>query len=278
MRPLDLPKRADGARLGSVASQYPGIRPWVIPLRVAYTTYLSRQANGLSALKLTPQAISALKLAYSSKALAAKLNWIEELHSGHNLTHCPLCGGLGARTIEHHLSQTHYPEFAVFSGNLIPSCGVCNSKRGAVNKPGSILTTLHPYFDHGILSNPLIYVMIKQPWLAPAFKLRRIPIADRTIRHRVNHHLVKNVDMAAFKTWTAGRWGDFRAKIVTDHSTVQSLEGALEKMLAIDACSKNHNSWDAALVRGVLRTPSLMSWLLANQLPVPTFTRAHLGI
>lgn len=278
MRPLDLPRKADGARIQAVANHYVKVMPWVYAIRQSYGFYHAKKAVGLNVAGLDDDAKAAMHLAYASKAKVAKLDWIEDLQTKHSLHHCPLCGGLGARTIEHHLPQSNYPEFAIFGPNLIPSCNACNGKRGATaNGPGVKINTLHPYYDHDILKGPLVYVSVLKPWAAPRFKLRRLPIADTDVRRRVTHHLKSSVDGPSFETWIRGRWGDFRAKIVTDHTTVPGLIQALEKSLAIDHAGRNHNSWDAALTRGVLQRPSLLAWLLANQLPVPTFPRATLG-
>lgn len=60
---------------------------------------------------------------------------------------CPFCGFGHARTLDHYLPKTKYPQLSVVPLNLVPSCRDCNT-----GKSTSIATTeetqsLHPYFD-----------------------------------------------------------------------------------------------------------------------------------
>lgn len=57
---------------------------------------------------------------------------------------CPYCGNIGTPdTIDHYLPKADYPEFSIFSDNLVPSCFHCNNNRK--DKP-NIKETMHPYF------------------------------------------------------------------------------------------------------------------------------------
>ncbi|MCI1145139.1 hypothetical protein [Stenotrophomonas maltophilia] len=232
---------------------------------------------GLAAITLPKNAQDELRTAYSSKATTASLDWIDRLHHDHSLNHCPVCGGLGARTIDHHLPKANYPEFSIFAPNLIPCCGTCNSKRGNANKPGVPQTTLHPYFDSAILDAPLVFIKVRKPWCAPEFQLLRLPQYKAT-RERVKHHVRTSVDSAAFGTWAKGYWGDFRSKIAAKYQTAIQLENELKRMLATDADSHGHNSWQAALSRGVAKDQALMQWLVSNPVNVGNYTAAQLGI
>lgn len=74
----------------------------------------------------------------------------EAAHDG-----CAMCGGHGVTTLEHVFPKATYPEYAVFSANLVPACS-CNHRRGTKSHgglPGQRI--LHPYFD-GILRRRLV--------------------------------------------------------------------------------------------------------------------------
>lgn len=60
---------------------------------------------------------------------------------------CPMCGSLHSGTLDHIFPQSDYPEFAVFSRNLVPACK-CNSKRqNDLLGDGQGERILHPYYD-----------------------------------------------------------------------------------------------------------------------------------
>jgi hypothetical protein len=70
-----------------------------------------------------------------------------------------MCGSLKTGTLDHIFPKNTFPEFSIFSKNLVPSCD-CNSKRQesyiGMNRGERIL---HPYFDQG-LNRRLIHATI----------------------------------------------------------------------------------------------------------------------
>jgi hypothetical protein len=62
---------------------------------------------------------------------------------------CPFCGISESSTLDHYLPKERYPEFSVFSKNLVPCCGVCNPlKRDRILNEGTdVRMFLHPCFD-----------------------------------------------------------------------------------------------------------------------------------
>ncbi|CCO48617.1 hypothetical protein VIBNISOn1_570007 [Vibrio nigripulchritudo SOn1] len=66
-----------------------------------------------------------------------------------NFDECPFCGINEPKTLDHYLPKELFPEFSIFSRNLIPICGVCNSdyKRSQWIENGKRLF-LHSYYDY----------------------------------------------------------------------------------------------------------------------------------
>ncbi|MFJ8578501.1 HNH endonuclease [Micromonospora sp. NPDC093277] len=59
---------------------------------------------------------------------------------------CPMCGRGQVATLDHYLPKAHYPQFSIFSRNLIPACHRCNFKKGdIIGKAAGRF--LHAYFD-----------------------------------------------------------------------------------------------------------------------------------
>lgn len=276
MRPVFCEQRNDGALVAAIARFYEAIAPYKMSIRAAYQSYSGTSCSGLKPIELSDEAQAAMRRAYESEAKTAKLDWISKVRSSHSFNFCPVCGGPGARTVEHHLPKTHFPEFSVFSWNLIPCCAACNSKRGDSNKPGA-RWTLHPYFDHGVLGRPLVYIEIVKPWLAPMFKMRVCEELPLEIRDVVGHHLKKSLDLDIFGSWIRGQWGDLLTLKAPHYASSADFRLALRNELQGESI-RSINSWNAALVRGILRTDGLCAWMIDNCIRSPHQDDAALGI
>ncbi|NHZ41372.1 HNH endonuclease [Massilia aquatica] len=73
---------------------------------------------------------------------------------------CPLCGFGQAKTLDHYLPKSKYPQFAVFPSNLVPACYECNvGKRNgvAIDRVGQ---SIHPYFDHLLINEQWLFARV----------------------------------------------------------------------------------------------------------------------
>jgi hypothetical protein len=63
---------------------------------------------------------------------------------------CPFCGGIGTpRNLDHFLPKTHFPQFAIFPKNLVPSCRDCNMDgKGEAYAMLAEEQLIQPYVDH----------------------------------------------------------------------------------------------------------------------------------
>ncbi|OIQ19966.1 MAG: hypothetical protein BM556_05615 [Bacteriovorax sp. MedPE-SWde] len=64
---------------------------------------------------------------------------------------CPFCGFGEITDVDHFLPSSSYPEYSIYTNNLIPSCHRCNNL-----KNNSGLVNFHPYFDNVINSEFLV--------------------------------------------------------------------------------------------------------------------------
>jgi hypothetical protein len=73
---------------------------------------------------------------------------------------CPLCGFGQARTLDHYLPKSRYPQFSVFPSNLVPACYECNvGKRNGV-AADRISQSIHPYFDQALINEQWLYARV----------------------------------------------------------------------------------------------------------------------
>ncbi|MBP5100033.1 hypothetical protein HUS93_29320, partial [Pseudomonas protegens] len=195
----------------------------------------------------------ALELAYTNKSEAAGLSWLNNIYIN-GLGSCPFCGGDGARTIEHYLPQTSYPEFSIFSLNLMPSCGDCNRKRNASNAYGAPIKLLHPYFDGALLDKINLYTSINFLLGVPSFSLTyERSLFDDNQQLRIDHHIETSIDDTAFFNRT---WASLEAlKIHAEKcNSIEDLKtNILSEQIYICEATGDLNSWHHNLCKGLMR-------------------------
>lgn len=110
---------------------------------------------------------------------------------------CPFCGISETSTLDHYLPKEKYPEYSVFPLNLVPSCGVCNTrKRDRILEDGTdVRMFLHPCYDD-IPDEAFVEVSTKMEGdvLVLSYKVVRPPgMSLRTYRHIRSHFTELNL-------------------------------------------------------------------------------------
>lgn len=60
---------------------------------------------------------------------------------------CPFCMISEPNTLEHYFPKALFPEYIIFTPNLVPCCSQCNTLKGEEILKDGYRTTLHYYFD-----------------------------------------------------------------------------------------------------------------------------------
>lgn len=268
MRTLSYKKMADRTILESVVGHYTGLATIKDSIRQSYKTYITNKASpSILPLVLTLPQKHDLHLAYKGKLASAGLDWIELIYYN-GLSSCPFCGGDGARTIEHYLPFECYPEFSVFSLNLMPSCGSCNTKRNDANSYGAPVALLNPFFDKNLLKKLDVITKIDIRHGIPTFALWY----DRSLfsqndQVRIDNHIDTSVDDISFFNRTLSSLESIRFFSEKYTTTDQVRSEVLREQ--IKCCEKqgDFNSWHHCLCKGLddLDDQSLLS-ILQNSL------------
>lgn len=244
----------DRTILDSIVGHYVALTPIKNELKTAYRNYVVRKASPfISPVAVSKEQAEALHLAYSSRPQAAKLSWIEEINYNALLS-CPFCGGDGARTIEHYLPQKSYPEFAVFSLNLMPSCGDCNRKRNDSNKYGALIQLLHPYFDRELLNKLTLYTSINFKHGIPNFQLDYEKESfNEDQQERIDHHISTNVDEISFLNKTLGELEALKVESEKYKDAENFLNDYISDKIYLYTRIGAVNAWGQTLCRGIAR-------------------------
>ena len=169
MKRIPHPVVDDAAILGRVAGRMPvagcpHIEDDTQIVRDRYDAYIAANANPF--LPNCPQPL--LMAGLLQNALSERygreseyLQPIENLRNNRALNICPMCGLPGTGTLDHIFPRRHYPELAIFSHNLVPTCWRCNTKHQANHRGADDGQRLfHPYFDDS-LNNRLVRATIQ---------------------------------------------------------------------------------------------------------------------
>lgn len=104
---------------------------------------------------------------------------------------CPFCGISESSTLDHYLPKELYPEFSVYSRNLVPSCGFCNNLKREliVDNDTGVRVFVHPYFDFIPREDFLnVRVRISNNALILSYRLQRPANMPRRTFQRLGLH------------------------------------------------------------------------------------------
>ncbi len=155
MRSIPLPTIDDSSVFGKITASKRGTRKSLLKtlegtIASAYLEYDSHAPNleSITDLRLTPEEREALLHAYSVETIPMR-ELREDLTSPINCVRCPLCGVGESSTLDHFLPKERTPQFSVYSKNLIPSCGKCNTLKNDlfVDSNTGARHFLHAYYD-----------------------------------------------------------------------------------------------------------------------------------
>ncbi len=104
---------------------------------------------------------------------------------------CPFCGIGESSTLDHYLPKEQYPEFAVYSLNLVPACSPCNTRKRdkVIDEDTDVRLFVHPHFDEIPADSFLVAdMLLAENAINLTFRLRRpAGLAAATFRHLRSH-------------------------------------------------------------------------------------------
>ena len=106
---------------------------------------------------------------------------------------CPFCSINDTSTLDHYLPKETYPEFSIFSKNLVPCCAHCNTNKGTklLEQDGDVRLFLHPYFDRVPETRFLVAsVVIREDTLGLTYRIVRADGVNRDVFRRLKSHFV----------------------------------------------------------------------------------------
>ena len=184
---------------------------------------------------------------------------------------CSMCGGFNPDTLDHFFPKDDYPEYTVFSKNLVPACR-CNRNGRPLYNPATGDRALHPFFDD-CLKHRLVRVSITGPdFRAPTIALQ-LCCGRRAERASIKFHMENVIQSKRVSTHLRNRWRRMRTK---PWSVIQTLPrnfagtaAALSPYIkdALDRTDNEFetpNNWRSMLLAGILARRAVLQWLATD--------------
>lgn len=250
-------------------TSYPHLRSVLSSVLAGYQSYID---NGGSALLINSIGVSErFKLGihknYSSPPQS--LAHIELIRKSSPKI-CPMCGSPKTISLDHLLPKENYPEFSIFSKNLVPACD-CNTKRKTNTKDAlTQARVLHPYFDD-CLSDRQISCEISRADF-PEVKIKAVCLnLTHPMISSLNFHLNNVVLPSGLVRWLESQWSslaDYPAGVLhtLPHRTISSLN---ELLSYVDDSLQRHdrgygtpNNWESVFVHGLINSAGVLVWVM----------------
>jgi hypothetical protein len=167
---------------------------------------------------------------------------------------CPMCGRVNIASLDHYLPKSLYPEFAVFSMNLVPVCSECNRLKGNDCGDAAGGRFLHAYFDV-LPQQPVLFarITVTKKRVAVIFELRKPSSMDTDLFRSLQFHFKRLRLALHFRRDAMDELGDRREAFATWFELAKAQGVARYLRIDADSAEKQRgvHYWRTALLRGV---------------------------
>lgn len=174
---------------------------------------------------------------------------------------CPLCGIKPVSTLDHYLSKSRFPIYAVFPYNLIPACRDCNTEKLNHVAKSYAEETLHPYFDNVDDEQWLFAEIIKTKPASFRFYVVGHKSWHIDMKSRIEKHIAVYKIDDLYASHGAEELSNIRLqlkmlyKIGGEKAVKAHLQDGYKSRLNV-----NHNSWQTAVYRAMYKS----KWFCEN--------------
>lgn len=278
MKKLDLPPYLDSIIINQLANNstlrgtsYPYLLNNLTLIHSQYTHYINNNGNALNIVSRPISNDLKTGLIKNYNSPPKELKHLTDLRNS-SPDICPMCGSNHAGTLDHLMPKENFPEWAVFSWNLVPACE-CNTKRGQtlIGNRTNNERILHPYFDTVLGNRNISCTIIPED----DYRIVLITIdciATGTDFNAIQFHIEEVVKKAGIINWLEKQW----IKIYQEPTTViqtldedriindtTELTQLLEKFLKrLDKRHGTPNNWESVLIHGILKDDNAKQFIL----------------
>jgi hypothetical protein len=242
----------------------------------AYGSYaaICPALEGLSSLVLSPENAEDLLHCYNvrTEPLARLKAQIKAMQTDLQRAECQYCGIGPPKTYDHYLPKEDYPEFAVYSHNLILCCADCNHRRSTHwrNALGERVH-VHLYFDFIDQSEEVLFAeldMANPPSMK--FRLDLSKVGTRPFYQLLGRHFAQLDLLARYREAAPSRLIDVHRtiQVLGRGLSLSELVQMLSRYLTQELQDRGPHDWRVALLRAVRDTPEFIQFARDTPLSV----------
>lgn len=287
MKKLSIPLIDDVSAFQRIANNsrltsYPHLKELVGSVSAAYKAYEKSIVRPFFVFRpLTDD--QAVYLQGHFKSPPRDVGFIKKMRRDSDSKECSMCGSLHSGTLDHYFSKNSFPQFSLFSKNLVPACK-CNSKRGEkVYGTSPDQRILHPYYDE-CMSERIVRAQFEDLGAVPRVSLALMTPHTHPQYSAIAFHVSEIVQKSAIRGYLADRWSSlfrkpslvvraFERNFADRADVHSSLSAELDKL---DDLHGGKNNWNSVFVAGLLE-PLTLTWLSARLSDVTRAPDAPLG-
>ena len=277
MKKLPLPVQNDERIIATLAenrkltSSYPYLKQRLPDVKAQYQQYIAQNGNPFNLTKMVMSDELKVGLIANYNSPPKELKFIESLRNTIDDI-CAMCGSRFPWSLDHILPKDDYPEWAVFSKNLVPACR-CNITRGKalLGNHQAQARVLHPYFDD-VFETRQISCLITS---TNDFRFIKLELVYLQPTHpnfpSIKFHVEKVVKPAGIEKYLQRtKWSKmaikpsnairslFKKGLLTINQVTEFIEEDLEWY---DEQSGTPNNWDSIFLHGLLNSPGVVDWI-----------------
>ncbi|MCL1056478.1 HNH endonuclease [Shewanella gelidimarina] len=278
MKKLPIPVQNDDRHLirltsnDALTSINPCLRINQNSIKMQYRNYIQERGN---AWNIIPNVVSeelkkSLINSYENRQ-EDELKFIKNMRDTHDEI-CSMCGGKFPWSLDHVLPKSDYPEWAIFSKNLVPACR-CNIRRGTALKGNPITRArvLHPYFDDAFetrqisclisTNNDFRWVKVEIVYLQPnhpEINSIKYHVENIVKRSGIEKYLSRTLWCKLVNQPGLAIRGLFEKGSLTELKIKELIEQDLRWN---DSSSGTLNNWDSIFLYGILNSPNVLAFI-----------------
>lgn len=262
MKYLGLPKYDDSSILCAISSReefnsYPLLGQKLTAIESEYQHYKKVCGNAFllnPPLNLDDALKNGLREDYGRKV--KELNFITEIRHEISPDICPLCGSFSTGQVDHVVPKKTYPEFSLFSHNLVPACA-CNQTKSANYLGPNGERFLHPYYDLE-LKERISYIVFSGDVESPDLDVELV------FKYRTNSNVKFHIESIVKRTnifnWANKEWSKIQSRPIRSifqRNNVPLTELDIKNMLdkavvAFDEEFESPNNWKSMFYYGLV--------------------------
>lgn len=168
---------------------------------------------------------------------------------------CPFCMISEPNTLEHYFPEAKYPEYIIFSPNLVPCCSQCNTNKGDIVTINGERQFLHFYFDE-IPTEQYLYADIDMqdgiPVITFTIRLDESKMINRIIKN--HYHRLKLIEryMVQCNSLISTLRSEFSFMLQSGQEADACINIVVCKINALRS-TRGNNDWEACLLEACIK-------------------------